>query len=359
MTVTHEPQRSTTDTRIALATVVVSSVNLLAVQLFGLLGIVVNLTAYAVVNDGLPARPEGQQSTYIGDWIGLAVWPLPWWTIALSGVVMLAVVILSGRRERRFDPPLTRNSAVYRTTPLFLCIAALYSGLVVFCVSVFYDGLFSVASPYWIGPLLYLAAAVVAFRLWQRDQRTPVKTKAGVPPRGARVAVVVSSANFALLVVVGLGAFVVSQAAYLTANGGDLPREPVRGEYGFDVWYTHLVIVPPAAFFLVSNLIALAVLLYSLNRRNRYVVAGDRSRFLLKTTPGFLAVLGYLAAVVQWGLMPYFYGNDDAFAVFTGPLFALLVAIVATAVAYLEPSTPTRARSAKSSSAIKTKKKAK
>jgi hypothetical protein len=347
VTTTETSIGTTTDRKIAFATVVVSSLNILAVQLFGLLGIVINLMAYSVVNGGLPERPAGQDSTYIGDWIGLAVWPLPWWSIALSGVVMLAVVIVSRRRERRFDPPLTRNSAVYRTTPLFLCVASLYNGLVVFGVSVFYDGLYSVASLYWIGPLLYLVAAVVAFRVWQLDQpASTTKKKSVAPSRVARTAVVVSSINFALLTVVGVGALVASQVGYLAANAGQLAREPVRGEYGFDVWYGNLAIVPPAAFFFASNLIALAVFVVSLNRRNRYAAVGDRSRFLVKTTPGFLAALGYVSATIQWGLMPYFYGNADAFAVFAGPIFALLIAIAATAVAYLEPSTPKRPQSA-------------
>ena len=294
--------------RIASIAVVASSVNILGFVVVGLLGVALNMIAYMVSTGSAgPPHPDHERALP-NDWRGHMLIQLPWWVFAVGGLIALVVVVVSWTPSRRFVPPVARATVAYRTSPLFLAFVAAFLAVSQLGVISFYDGLLSPLSPYWVGPVVLILAAVVALWRWQLDP-TPqmVRPKRVTEPTiQSFVVAIVHVVNLSAVILLPLAVIVVSQIVYLAAHDGSLPLSDRSAALNnvtmAALWNGHMVVDLPWWFFALGAVILLAIVIYTWPVSHRFEPKGNRRRILFTTSPLFLAaaaVVMFSAQVVQ------------------------------------------------------------
>ena len=285
------------DARVALATVIVSTTNILVFTLIEMGLLIVNLVVHLATHGAVSTNSGTRHGIRPSDYIGQLLFVTPWYVFALHGLVVLMVAVVSLSPRYRFVAQLTRRKLMYRTTPGFLAVVALIFSLYQWSVIANYDGLQSILDPYWIGPVLCLIASVVSFRRWQLDPNHIVGNPEVSQSHVARVLSLVLVWNL-LFVTISFFSPIVNQIIYLVENHWALPIASSPNATAPEVWSGHLAFVIPGWVFLISAIAQLTVVIGTLPKSRRYVPV-NRAQFFRATSPLFLFYVSAVCLVLQ------------------------------------------------------------
>jgi hypothetical protein len=344
--------------RLAFAAVILSSANIIALQLYGSLMLAVNLIAYLAIH-GHPA-PRHQLDARHSDGIGLYPFPVPWWPFAIGGLIVVVVAILSWPPRRRFDGTGRKLTAVYRNSPGFLAYVGFFSALIQLGVISYFDGLLSVLSPYGIGPALCILGGVISFVRFQKDgvdapaAHVPAKKKLAAASRPAEVLGTVSAISFFAVVVLGFGGIAVNQLVYLAAHGGALPPGAERqNATGTTIWAGHMPLDLPWWIFGFLSGVFLVVTIATWPASRQFGPQLPTRVFFRRTTAPALFALALLMGFFELTVNLYYLTASERAAGYTGPLLLLAAAVVAAVrwrfgprLGVTKPKTPSRTRKA-------------
>jgi hypothetical protein len=319
---------------------VVSTLNFVVGFVFALGGVAGNLIAYITMHDGvLPGgAPDGPGVRTSAYWLGHMPWSPPWWTFALFGTVMVAVAVLTRDERRRWAPPVTRRTLVWRTSPAILVGFGIALAIVQSVAVSYYDLSRSTVSEYRIGPALCIIAAAIAVSALPR---TSARTAPAAKPAGrqARTIAAVSGANIIAFWVLGVFGVTVNQVIYLASHDWRVP-EGAEGGSRADLWLGSMPITPPWWVFPLGAVVMLAVVLLTVRRERRYTAAP--ALFVFRTTPPALAAHSIVISFAMWAVAPlYVEGGGELLA---APASWGLVAVIAFVIALRSPVSKKRSK---------------
>lgn len=272
---------------------VVSTASLAANLVVPLLGVIVNWLLVVVARGGDVPGEGNRAYLDVRNWYGLFPVPLPWWVFPLLAAPVLAVAIITRAPAWRWDPPLSYRSRVQRTTPRFLVGGALMVVGVQAGLIQWFDPSFTVVSPYWLGPLIALAAAAVSLGAAHQDARAASREAQGGP--AARALGIVSAVVFALFWILGPLGIVVQQLLITMSSG--IPVDPAARKMA-ELWDGALLLIVPWQLFLALGVATLALSVV-LGTPARQFSPATPLAFLARTTPGIRGAHAAAIAIVS------------------------------------------------------------
>ena len=177
--------------RFALAAITV--VNLLQLAVIGWGGIAAGWVVYMLANGGPPRHEINEPTSGPASWYGYMPFTFSWVYYAVTGIVLLAVVVIVTVRPSLRFTPTRKGWDMWRTTPGFLSvIGIIFAGSMGWAIGHF-TALESIADPYLIGPGAAALATVIALVVFLRERAAapppePVRGERRMPPRPRRKA---------------------------------------------------------------------------------------------------------------------------------------------------------------------------
>lgn len=165
----------------ALAAITVA--NLLQLAVLGWGGIAANWSIYMLANGGPPRHEINEPTSGPASWYGYMPFSYSWIYFAVTGLVLLAVVVIVSVRPALRFIPTRKGWDMWRTTPGFLAaLGILFAGTMAWAIG-HYSSLDSLSDPYLLGPVAAAVATVIALVVFLRERASAPPPE---PVRGER-----------------------------------------------------------------------------------------------------------------------------------------------------------------------------